>query len=160
MGASYVDWLNNAWVVGILSGIPSGLLVTLISRYLLGKREDREYLQKVLSANREVIYALRPHVSEGLVPASEVVDALIASTARRFGVTAGDLYSRREIAEDLIKEVMDSSFISASKKEEYCKLLTGLAAPIIPPITGKPEGGGFETMAAARIARATARTRS
>ena len=52
---SLPDWLNNTWVVGILGGVLSGFIVNYLSRIFLSKRENREYLQKVFSANREVI---------------------------------------------------------------------------------------------------------
>lgn len=59
-----MDILNNAWVVGIGGGILSGLIVTVITRYLFSKKENSEYMQKVSSVNREIIYALRPGISE------------------------------------------------------------------------------------------------
>src|SRR6185312_1655389 len=104
-----MSWYSNPWVVGVISGIPSGLLVNWVSRKLLGKREDREYLQKTLIANREVIYAIRPGISEGHIPTYEVLTALINATARRYGVEPEDLYTPKTISEELVKEVMDSS---------------------------------------------------
>lgn len=120
--------LNNPWVIGIGGGILSGFVVTYLSRKLLSKRDDREYAQKVLGANREIIYAIRPGISEGLTPEYEVIDSLIAATARKYGVDKPDLYEPRDIAQELVKEVMDSSFISAKTKEEYCRQLAVLFA--------------------------------
>ncbi len=114
--------VNNAWFVGILTG----LIVTWASRFLLTKKDDREYLQKVLGANREVIYAIRPGISEGQIPTRTVVIALLQATARRYGVSADALLTPEQIAEELIKEVMDSSFISAAQKAEFCAQLESL----------------------------------
>jgi len=132
-----MEILSNPWVVGIGGGVLSGAFVTFVSRYVLGRRENREYLQKVVTANRELVYAIRPGVSEGVVPLGEVVVALIHSTARKHGVTKEDLYSPAEIGEELVKEVMDSSFLSAAKKHEHCTLLD----PLMKPAAVVPETG-------------------
>lgn len=121
-----MSWLSNAWVVGIGTGLLSGLLVTWIARLFLSKRDDREYQQKVLGANHEIVYALRPGISEGEIPDREIVVALAHATARKYDVAEADLYSPTAIAEELIKEVMDSSFLSAAKKREYCTQLAPL----------------------------------
>ncbi len=126
-----MEWINNPWVVGIGGGALSGLLVTFASRALLSRRDRREYVQKLLSANREVIYALRPGISEGHIPDRRVIDALINATARKYAVDQGDLYGPTQVGEELTKEIMDSSFISASTKQEYCNQLESLA--LLPP---------------------------
>lgn len=121
-----MSWYGNSWIVGIVSGIPSGIFVNWISRYTLGRRENREYLQKTIGANREVIYALRPGISENQIPTPQVLGSLINSTARRYSVEPKDLYTPQEIAEELVKEVMDSSFISSAQKAEFCGKLAQL----------------------------------
>jgi len=122
-------WMNNGWVIGIGSSIVSGIVVALITRFFLSKKEKREDQQKINGANREIIYAVRPGISEGQIPAREVIVALTHSTARRNGVPEADLYNPEEIAEELIKEVMDSSFLSAAKKAEYCSQLMPITTP-------------------------------
>jgi len=93
--------LNNPWVIGIGGGIFSGLIVTFISRLFLSRRDQREYAQKILGANREIIYAVRPGISEGIIHAVGVLDALVEATARKYGVDREDLYQPYEIAQDL-----------------------------------------------------------
>ncbi|MBU5617477.1 hypothetical protein KPY62_10315 [Psychrobacter sp. TAE2020] len=121
--------LNNAWVVGIGGGILSGLFVAFVSRYIFSKRDNREYTQKVEAANREVIYALRPGISDGKIPIGEVLDALLNATSRRYKVSKDDIFKPKQIAEELIKEIMDSSFISSDTKQGYCETLTHLIVP-------------------------------
>ena len=106
-----MDIFNNSWVIGIGGGILSGLIVTLITRYLFSKKDNKEYAQKVSTVNREVVYALRPGISEGHIPDNEVLASLINATARRYKVERGDVYQAKQIAEELIKDIMDSSFI-------------------------------------------------
>jgi hypothetical protein len=122
----FLNWLNNAWVIGIGTSILSGLFVTWVARLFLSKKEDREYRQRIASANRDVIYAVRPGISEGTVPEVEILFALIEATARRHGVFSSDLYTPAQISEELIKEIMDTSFLSSSKKAEYCSQLRPL----------------------------------
>jgi len=121
-----MDLFSNQWVVGIGGGILSGIIVTLLTRYIFSKRDNREYLQKVEAANREVIYALRQGISEGHFPDFSVLNSLINATARKQKIQRQDAYSAKEIAEELIKEIMDSSFISSDIKQEYCETLSHL----------------------------------
>lgn len=128
-----MDWLENPWVVGIGAGILSGLAVTLLSRIILSRKDRGEYAQKLQSANHEVIYALRPGISEGLVPERRVVESLISATSRKYAVDKDDLHGPDEIREELTKEIMDSSFISAKTKQEYYDQLISLAEPPVTP---------------------------
>ncbi len=121
-----MDLFNNAWVVGIGGGVLSGLLVTLITRFLFSKRDNREYAQKLAAVNTEVVYALRPGISEGHIPDQEVLSSLINATARKYRVSRDDVFRPKQIAEELIKEIMDSSFISAETKKSYCETLAHL----------------------------------
>jgi hypothetical protein len=119
----FLRWINNGWVIGIATSVISGLAVTWVLRIFLSKKEDREYQQKVSAANRDVIYAIRPGIPEGQIPTYDVIVALANATARKYGVSVKELYGPRELMEELMKEVMDSSFLSSAKKAEYCTQL-------------------------------------
>ena len=121
-----MEILNNPWLVGIGGGVLSGLIVALVTRFLFSRRENREYLQRVSAVNREIVYALRPGISEGEIPSEEVLQSLINATSRKHKVDASDAYSSRQIAEELIKDIMDSNFISAETKKSYCDNLAHL----------------------------------
>ena len=121
-----MDWLENPWLVGIGGGLLSGLAVTWLSRIILSRKDRGEYVQKLKSANREITHAVRPGISEGLVPERRVVLSLINATARKYAVDTTDLHSPDEIQEELTKEIMDSSFISAKTKQEYYNQLISL----------------------------------
>ncbi len=121
-----MDFLNNAWVVGTGGGILSGLTVTWISRFMFSKKENGIYIQNLRSANNEVIYALRPAISENKFPSIEIIDALIEANCRKFKVEKRDMYNVKQIAEELTKEIMDTSFISYDKKQELFQHLINL----------------------------------
>ncbi|MER8846036.1 hypothetical protein [Mesorhizobium australicum] len=89
-------------------------------------QSKKETERKIAGANQEITLAVRQGIPEGRIASQPVLDALIKATARKHGLQANDLYGAGEIAQDLIKEVMDSSFISAEAKEEYCRRLADL----------------------------------
>src|SRR3990167_2316033 len=121
-----MDLLNNAWVVGIGGGILSGFVVAYISRLIFSRRDSREYAQKISQANHEILYAVRPGISEGVIPTNEVLRSLTSATARKYGVEISDMHDLNAISSELIKEVMDSSFISATAKREFCEKLSSI----------------------------------
>lgn len=115
-----LDWLNNAWVTGIAGGVLSGLIVFFITKWLFSDQSKKELVQKAISANREIVYAIRGGIPEGVIPTAQTVDSLRAATARRFELAVEMVFSREELLDELTKEVMDSSFISAKTKHEHC----------------------------------------
>lgn len=117
------EFINNPWVVGIGAGVISSLVVGLIIRAIFSRRDNREYMRRIAQANQEVLYAVRPGISEGVIPTNDVLSRLVSATARRYGLDRSALYDLNEFAAELTKEVMDSSFISASTKEEFCEKL-------------------------------------
>ena len=117
---------TNPWFIGIGGGTGSGLIVFLITRVIFGRRENKEYHQKVLAANRELLHGIRPTVAENQIPERNVIEAMHSSTARRFGIMCKDMASIDEAVEDLTMEVMESSFISSQVKAEFCQKLASL----------------------------------
>jgi hypothetical protein len=96
-----MEWLSNPWVIGVGGGVISGLLVTIITRYLFARREQREYRQKVATANNEIIYTIRPAVAEKILPSHAMIEALFSATARKYEVNSDDLLSRSALANEL-----------------------------------------------------------
>jgi len=121
-----MEILNNPWVIGIGGGILSGLVVTLVTRNLFSRRDNREYAQRTVTARQEILYAVRPGISEGVIPSRDVVRALTAATASKYSVDPEDLYSVNTLVDVLVKEIMDTSFLSASVKAEFCMKLRDL----------------------------------
>lgn len=123
---SFSALINNTWVVGIVGGILSGLVTYWIIQKLFSGKTKKEYLKSVEATNREIVYSLRSAISDNVHHEQKVIEGLISSTARKNGVLVKDIYSIKQIAEDLIKEVMDSSFIPSAYKKEYCDNLINL----------------------------------
>lgn len=115
--------LNNPWVTGIGGGVISSLIVFFVTRYFFSKREKREYLQKVETANNEILYSIRPLVIEKNIPTKEILSAVRISTAKKYGVKQEDLYNEFSLSNDLINEIIGNSFLSSEQKLDFCKLL-------------------------------------
>lgn len=122
----FKSFLISPWTIGIGGGILSGLVVTWVSKKLFSQQEDKEYAQKISSANNEVIYSLRPLISEAALPSISILDSLISATSRKYKVDQKDMCSPKQFFDELIKEVMDSHFVSNDKKAEYCQHLLDL----------------------------------
>ena len=119
-------WLKEAWLGTLITGIISGLIVFLVTRWFFADTTKAEFRAKINLANQEVVYAVRQGIPEGVVATTEVITSLIKSTARKYGLNQTELNSVTEVSQDLIKEVMDSSFISAETKNQYCLQLRAL----------------------------------
>lgn len=109
--------LLNPWVIGIVTG----LIVTIVSRFVFKGFDKKEYILKVGMANKELINAIKPTIPENNIPGIDIIEALAFAYARQQQVTRSDMYSLKQISDQLVKEVMDSSFISIDCKSSYCK---------------------------------------
>lgn len=117
---------DNPWFVGIGGGIVSGLLVFIITSSIVNKVSRKEYYKKVKEANREIIALLIMSVSEGRIPSLSVIESLLKSLTRSYGVKDGDLNNISETLEDLIKEIFETRFVSNDKKNELSEALINL----------------------------------
>lgn len=122
--------LDNPWFVGILGSLLTGIAAKWIFQAIFSERHSHEYAQKVAAVNREVILAIRPDISEGKIPDPEILNVLVSSTCRKYDVAVHDAFNVTQISEELVKELMDSTFISTATKQDYCaKLLTMRTPP-------------------------------
>lgn len=121
-----MDFFSNPWVIGIGGGSLSGFFVLYVQKAIFSNKDSKEYAQKLSQANHEVLYAVRPGISEDIIPDNNILKHLISATAKKYGVDSSDMNDLNAISSDLIKEVMDSSFISSSSKKNYCDKLNNI----------------------------------
>ncbi|MFW5701060.1 MAG: hypothetical protein ACOCWM_05160 [Cyclobacteriaceae bacterium] len=121
-----MEWLNNQWVIGIGTSIISGVLVFLFTRKFFTEKQKREYNQKIRTANNEILYAIRPLIVEKTKPETEILNAVLYSTARKYGVELVDIYDKTTLCDDLINEIMSNSFLSSDQKIELTKMINEL----------------------------------
>jgi|SRR5208337_152542 len=126
------EFLTDPWIIGIGGGIISGFVVFFVTSYIFSKRDNQAYIRNLHEAKMEVLYAIRPSISEENFPNREVLDSLITATMSKYGIEKKDYYTFEELAGDLIKEVMDSSFISAKVKKIYCEELIKIKNQVTP----------------------------
>ena len=112
-------FLQNQWVVGIGCSLISTILIYLFSKFFFRRKENQRYFEQIFNANRDIIRILKPYVAEKGLPEKEVIDAIIASIARKYKVKKEELYSIRVICEDLICEIIENVYVSTDKKKEY-----------------------------------------
>jgi hypothetical protein len=121
-----MDIFNNAWIVGIGGGIISGLIVFFVTSKIFSRRERKEYLQRLMTANNEILYAVRPIIVEQKLPTEEILNSLLHSTAKKYTVKFNELFSNKEIADYLTKEIMDNPFLTSENKLKYCEITNSL----------------------------------
>lgn len=131
------DFLQNPWVCGIGGGIISGIIVFYITKWLMGKKDNSMYLRQIQSANTEVISILKPYIADNGLPNEKIMSAIIASTARKYGVEINELYKIKVFCEELIKEIVENVYVSSEKKKEYTDQLANYIYNI--SIDGKKE---------------------
>jgi uncharacterized protein YacL len=96
---------------------------------LLSNRDDRILQQRVEQANQEIIYAVRPSLSQGTIPSRDIIDALIRSFARKYHISPKLLATVQDVCDDLTREIMDTDFIESERKAKLCGALLELGAP-------------------------------
>ncbi|WP_333582586.1 hypothetical protein [Methanoculleus bourgensis] len=128
--------IPNQWVTGIGAGIISSIVAYLIAQRYLSWGGNKEYLRKVDTANKDVIYALRSIISDefkfNVTP--EMLSSIISANSVKHGVDQKDMYSPDQFIDALVKEVMDSNFLSVNTKMSYCTSIISLKIPLTPEL--------------------------
>ena len=110
---------SNTWVIGIVGGIISGIIVYFITKWLFERKDNSKYLEQIKNANADIIRLLKPYIAERGLPEKEIIDAIILSTARKHSVKVEELYSIRIVCEEIIREIIENVYVSSDKKHEY-----------------------------------------
>lgn len=118
-----MNFFENAWFVGISTGIISGVLVFFLTKWIMDKRGKVEYFKQVHNADQNVINALKPYIADNGLPEIEVFEALISSVARLFYIDRSDMFSIGTYCEELIREIISDVYVSNDKKQEYTNSL-------------------------------------
>lgn len=116
----FLQIANNPWVTGIVGGIISGLVVYLVTTWFFSKKQNKEYYQKVRTANNELLYAVRPLLAQKQIPTKAILQSAIESMARKYEVNVDDLTSVAFLSNDLIREVMENAFLDSDQKIDFC----------------------------------------
>ncbi len=121
-----MDIFNNPWITGIGGGTISGLIVYFVTERLLSKKQNREYTQKIMTANNELLYTMRPLIVQKEIPSNIIINSIIESTARKYQVNKNDLLDVVLLTNDLIREVMENAFLDSKQKMEFCNKINEL----------------------------------
>src|SRR6185369_1642652 len=121
------SFFNSQWVVGFICSFVSGLIVFLITNWLITRRDKKEARRKITAANNEILHSLRSQIAERVLPGERVLDSMVSSFARKHEVKRQDLFSRRHFVEEIIAEIMGNDFLSSNQKADYCAFVLQMA---------------------------------
>lgn len=114
-----LDFIQNPWVIGIVGGVICGIIVWLLTRCAISSKGNNEYIKKVYQANDEVFLSLKPYIADKGLPDQEIIEAMIASTARKYLLKASDMYTVQIFCEELIKDITSNVYFSWEEKKRY-----------------------------------------
>ncbi|MFA6888035.1 MAG: hypothetical protein WC254_00905 [Candidatus Woesearchaeota archaeon] len=120
------SFLNNPWISGIGGGLISGIIVFFVTNYILSRKENKLYLQKIDQANLEVIHILKPYVTSEKPFNLELFNSVISSVSKRYNVESNDIIKLEEALNEIVTDIMQTSFLTEEQKETYCKKLLSL----------------------------------
>lgn len=127
---------DNAWVIGVLGGIISGLAVYFITTFIEKIKNQKEYIKRVQLANDNLITLLKKEVGYGIGNISnQLISSMIDSISLKYKVKATDLYNIYEICQLLIYDIMDTSFVVSDNKRQYYQKLELIAESWINGLT-------------------------
>ena len=122
-------------VNGLIVFVITTLVTNAASLYALRK----SYKNNSKQANREIVDTLISALSQDFPVDEHMVAHVSDSTARKYGVRPRSICSPREVLSDLMKEIIDSKFISGGTKHTCYLHLQSLRRQLEPD-AGFPDG--------------------
>lgn len=121
-----LELLNNPWVSWIWGWIISWLIVYFLTKILLEKWQNKEYNQRLKTANNEILHAIRPLIAQKKIPSKSIINSLMDSIESKFEVSKKDLVSVDFIKNELIREVLENIFLDPTQKIDFCSKISEL----------------------------------
>ena len=119
-----MDLFNNQWFIGIGTSIISGLLVFFFTKRFFSTKENKEYDQKVKTANNDILYSLRPLIVQKKLPSKDIIESLLSATSEKYNVNVKDLYNLKSLSDILVNEILSNPFLSSDQKLELCEIIS------------------------------------
>jgi len=116
-----MEILQNPWIIGIFSGIVSGIVILIIGRLISSKREKKVYNQKVLQGNQELITPMKPLILENNKSIGDLYSSMKSAVSKKYNINIDDLYSINDFADIIIAETLQSPFLNDEQKKNHCK---------------------------------------
>lgn len=107
---------DNAWVIGVVTGLASGIILTLITPIFLRKRRAREIALRRERAAEDFLSSLRPTVGTQEFPTAEMVESAWRASAFKRDLDLKLAVPAPILLDVLASEVLASSFVSAESR--------------------------------------------
>ncbi|WP_291329970.1 hypothetical protein [Desulfovibrio sp. UCD-KL4C] len=117
------ELLDKSVLINIVCGLVVALILWAVTNFFRKTKYDKEYLQKISRANNEILISLKGLVAEEKIPETEVILSLVRATSNKYELIEGHIMNVDKIFDALIKEIIDSTFISYDLKDRYCSKL-------------------------------------
>lgn len=108
--------INNAWVVGIGTGVIVYLLTSVITNKFSRKG-------RIAKANKIIINTLRGYIVNNGVPSETVFNAIKNVMASEYKVTSKELLETKELCECLIAEIIGNTYIPTDNQKSSIEVL-------------------------------------
>lgn len=123
----FIEFMQNAWVIGIAGGTISGIIVYYITVYVLDRKKKHDLKRNITYANNAVLDILRPYIANSGLPDKRELEAIINSISRQYGVKCSEMSSITVFYEDLVVEFIGNLYIPDEvKKKNIEKLLENI----------------------------------
>ncbi|MGE1163211.1 hypothetical protein ACQJ0Y_07880 [Peribacillus simplex] len=113
------ELLKELFGVSFAQNLFTGLIIFFIGNIFTKIKAKKDYIIALKQANSKVFYMLRRLISEQELPNKEILLAMHNSIARDLKVMPEDMDSYDVISENLVKEIMDTDFLSHDEKLKY-----------------------------------------
>lgn len=113
------EFLSNAWVISIISGI----LVFFVTNFFVKIKSKKESKKQIYDANAMILNHIRGYVVDNGLPNPIIIEAVKNSISREYCVNSLNLLSDKEICEELIKDIISNIYISNENKKVYINML-------------------------------------
>ena len=117
---------SNQWVVNIGTGLIVYIVSAIISKAFFSKAADKERQKRIENANIDVIRILKPYVLKTGILNTNTILSVIESIARKYDLKGKEVYSIKEICEELTREILENPYLDSDKKSEYLQYLNRL----------------------------------
>jgi hypothetical protein len=121
---------DNPWVIGVVTGLASGIILALITPIFLRRRRAREIALRRERAAEDFLSSLRPTVGTQEFPTAEMVESTWRASAFKRDLDLKLAVPASTLLDVLASEVLGSSFVSAESRIDMVDKILSLQASL------------------------------